>query len=196
MESLFEIIKKRSAPGIMVFDIKSNLQYFNEEAGDIIPALKSISGFGGSKKGSKKDGIDAAIRELCDIVKDPEKEKSVDGTQEVNYRLLRSEAGLLFSMRAFCIGHHPKDEKPTHIMVLLERVIERHRTDYDKIRSEFRLTKRESDVLMSICHGLTNREISLDLGIGEYTVKDHIKNLMRKMNAGSRSEIISLTNQR
>jgi DNA-binding CsgD family transcriptional regulator len=191
MESLFEIIKKRSAPGIMIFDMQGNLQYFNEESGNMVPSLKAIQ----KTKKKKDEHIPKAILELCRRVKDPEKGQNLSG-EEMNYGLLTNEFGPPCSLRAFCIGHRPEEGQPTHIMVLLERVIEKHRTDYARIKDEFGLTKREIDVLMHICNGLTNREISEDLGISEYTVKDHIKNLMRKMNAGSRSEIISRTIQR
>ena len=190
MESLFEIIKKRSAPGIMIFDMQGKLQYFNEEAGTMVPSLMQ-----NSTKKRRKEDIPKEIHELCMRVKDLKGEEG-PSEEAINFGLLQNEFGPPCSLRAFSIGHHPQDSQSTHIMVLLERVIEKHQADYNKIKDEFSLTKREVDVLMHICSGLTNKEISSDLGIGEYTVKDHIKNLMRKMSAGSRSEIISRTIQR
>lgn len=47
-------------------------------------------------------------------------------------------------------------------------------------------------MLKLICDGLTNKEISERLFISEYTVKDHIKNIMEKMGASSRGEIIAI----
>ncbi|MGH8051421.1 MAG: response regulator [Arenimonas sp.] len=53
------------------------------------------------------------------------------------------------------------------------------------------LTARERDVLRWLARGHTNRQISVDLNIGEETVKSHIKNILEKLNANSRSEAVA-----
>jgi DNA-binding NarL/FixJ family response regulator len=54
-----------------------------------------------------------------------------------------------------------------------------------------RPTEREREILREVAHGLTNREIARDLVLGESTVKTHIQNLMRKLNASNRAELIA-----
>jgi DNA-binding NarL/FixJ family response regulator len=54
-----------------------------------------------------------------------------------------------------------------------------------------RPTDRERDVLRQVAHGLTTREIAIELVVGESTVKTHIQNLMRKLNASNRAELIA-----
>jgi DNA-binding NarL/FixJ family response regulator len=54
-----------------------------------------------------------------------------------------------------------------------------------------RPTEREREVLQEVARGLTSREIARDLVLGESTVKTHIQNLMRKLNAGNRAELIA-----
>jgi DNA-binding NarL/FixJ family response regulator len=54
-----------------------------------------------------------------------------------------------------------------------------------------RPTEREREVLREVAQGLTSREIARDLVLGESTVKTHIQNLMRKLNAGNRAELIA-----
>ncbi|MBM4136140.1 MAG: response regulator transcription factor [Nitrospira sp.] len=76
-------------------------------------------------------------------------------------------------------------------MVLLEKIIGKHQTDFKKAQKDFGLTKRETEVMCLLCEGYSNKNISDELFIGEYTVKDHIKNIMRKMNVTSRSGIIA-----
>ncbi len=77
-------------------------------------------------------------------------------------------------------------------MVLLERIVERHEVDIEKARRDFGLSKREAELVSLIGRGMANREIAETLFISEHTVKDHLKNIMRKMRAGSRNEIIAL----
>ncbi|MTD58931.1 GAF domain-containing protein [Amycolatopsis sp. RM579] len=51
-----------------------------------------------------------------------------------------------------------------------------------------RLTGREKDVLALLSTGLSNQAIAQRLGIGLYTVKDHVKNLLAKLGAEGRME--------
>lgn len=53
------------------------------------------------------------------------------------------------------------------------------------------LTARELEILRLIGRGLSNRAIATTLVIGEGTVKYHVKNLLRKLQARSRAEAVS-----
>ena len=48
------------------------------------------------------------------------------------------------------------------------------------------LTKREIEVLALLASGLTNKEIARSIGLSPETVKDHLENLYRKLNAQDR----------
>jgi DNA-binding NarL/FixJ family response regulator len=50
------------------------------------------------------------------------------------------------------------------------------------------LTARELEVLRQLDHGLRLREIAIALGISHATVKAHLRNLFRKLGAGTRAE--------
>ena len=50
------------------------------------------------------------------------------------------------------------------------------------------LTQRESEVLRQLALGLTNKEIALALHISYETVKEHVQNILRKLEAGDRTE--------
>lgn len=77
-------------------------------------------------------------------------------------------------------------------MVLVEKVTERHSLNMKKAKSRYGLSDREVEVVTLVAEGLANKEIAAKLFVSEHTVKDHLKNIMRKMNAASRSEIIHL----
>ncbi|MEV4790045.1 response regulator transcription factor [Streptomyces tuirus] len=51
-------------------------------------------------------------------------------------------------------------------------------------------TERELSVLQLLARGLSNREIGAELYISETTVKFHVRNIMRKTDAGSRAEVV------
>lgn len=54
--------------------------------------------------------------------------------------------------------------------------------------ADARLTRRESEILALIARGMSNKSISNELKISDGTVKVHVKNLLRKINAKSRLE--------
>jgi len=163
-----EILKNRSTPGILIFNKDDKLLYANNEALQIMPDLKI-------------NNVPPDICELCNRAKE-------SGS---NYGIFKNEDGVSLSMRAFMIGWQRVVKEPSHIMVLLEKIIGKHQTDFKKAQKDFGLTKRETEVMCLLCEGYSNKNISDELFIGEYTVKDHIKNIMRKMNVTSRSGIIA-----
>lgn len=58
------------------------------------------------------------------------------------------------------------------------------------------LTPRETEVLMALKDGLSNRRIATTLGISESTVVSHIRNLMRKVGATNRTEAVYMALRR
>lgn len=58
------------------------------------------------------------------------------------------------------------------------------------------LTSRELQVLNELAKGLANKEIAGTLNITEYTVKDHLKNIMAKLRAADRTEAVMTAIQR
>ncbi|MCA9858005.1 MAG: response regulator transcription factor, partial [Dehalococcoidia bacterium] len=51
-----------------------------------------------------------------------------------------------------------------------------------------KLTERETDVLRLLALGQANKEIALELSIGEKTVKTHVSSILRKLNVPSRTQ--------
>ena len=54
------------------------------------------------------------------------------------------------------------------------------------------LSGREKEILSLVATGLRNREIARRLFISEVTVKAHMRNIMRKLNAKSRAHAVAL----
>jgi DNA-binding NarL/FixJ family response regulator len=52
-----------------------------------------------------------------------------------------------------------------------------------------RLTERELEVLAQVTAGLRNKEIAAELGVSENTVKFHLRNILEKLHATSRTEV-------
>ena len=58
------------------------------------------------------------------------------------------------------------------------------------------LTGREREVLELMRLGITNKEIGSQLNLTEGTIKSHVREIMTKLNAISRTEAVNLAVQR
>ncbi|WP_413616308.1 response regulator transcription factor [Halomonas cupida] len=58
------------------------------------------------------------------------------------------------------------------------------------------LTNREVQVLQHVANGLSNKETAVALGIGEETVKGHLRNIMDKLGAHNRTHAATIGLQR
>jgi DNA-binding NarL/FixJ family response regulator len=61
------------------------------------------------------------------------------------------------------------------------------------MRSNGHPTAREMQVLTCASEGKTNRKIANYLGISEQTIKTHMSNVMRKLNASDRTQAVVLS---
>ena len=185
-EGLYEIIKKRQTPGVLIFDWDNRLLYSNKKA------LETLSGFEEIVRSKEEGKIPIEIFNLCNELK--RNAKVAGQGADFNWAVVGNKSGPPCSARAFFIGGH-RDQNTGHIIVLVERVIEKHEMDREHVKSKFKLTKRELEVVGLICDGQSNREISERLFISEFTVKDHIKKIMEKMGVRSRALIIASLNK-
>jgi DNA-binding CsgD family transcriptional regulator len=78
-------------------------------------------------------------------------------------------------------------EKPTPLVCvfLIEESVS-SQVDLNAVREEYRLTRRETDLVRLVIDGRKNSEVSEDLGIAEQTVKDHLSNVYRKVGVKNR----------
>jgi DNA-binding NarL/FixJ family response regulator len=53
------------------------------------------------------------------------------------------------------------------------------------------LTAREAEVLRLLAEGLGNKDIAEKLGISEHTIKFHIRSILGKLGAASRTEAVT-----
>jgi DNA-binding NarL/FixJ family response regulator len=52
-----------------------------------------------------------------------------------------------------------------------------------------KITRRERDVMRLLVNGLTNKQIGQQLGVSNYTVRDHMSSTFKKSNIASRVEL-------
>ena len=78
--------------------------------------------------------------------------------------------------------------------VVASRLISAYSEEPESLLVE-NLTSRENEVLRHVSQGKQNKEIASELSITERTVKFHISSILAKLNAGNRTEAVSIAVQ-
>jgi DNA-binding NarL/FixJ family response regulator len=60
------------------------------------------------------------------------------------------------------------------------------------IKHNLGLTRREQQLIHMIGRGLTNKEIAVELGLSEQTIKNHVHRMLRKLGANDRLGAVEL----
>ena len=187
MEHLLDLIRKRQSPGILIIDRNGQLRYSNQEVLVLLPNLLETD-----REGNPQANIPAEILRICTVAKGTKAADENDLPQDIttDCSLMVGGKEQVFSLRAFTVGGIGSNREDGYIMVLIERVVEKHTYNFEKVQNDHHLSAREMDVIKSLAQGLSNKEIAKKLYISEHTVKDHLKNIMAKMQVSSRNEIL------
>jgi DNA-binding NarL/FixJ family response regulator len=94
-----------------------------------------------------------------------------------------SRSELISAITRAAAGDNPSDSS---ILRHIKDTMSRRRERND--RHEIPLTNRELQVLRHVALGLSNREIGGSLGISIETVKEHVQNILRKIDASDRTQ--------
>jgi DNA-binding NarL/FixJ family response regulator len=120
--------------------------------------------------------------------------------------VLTSWAGdikVLSAFKAGAVGYLLKDTLRTELIDTIRRVHIGERRIPPEIALQLAqhaaddtLTPRELDVLRGLAQGSPNKLIACDLRIAEHTVKNHIKNILSKLDANDRTAAVIIAARR
>ena len=88
-------------------------------------------------------------------------------------------------IQAVELAHHNQEPPADSLIITTQAKMRRPRQTQD---FDVPLTNREMQVLRHIAMGLSNREIGKSLGISVETVKEHVQNILRKLNVNDRTQ--------
>jgi DNA-binding CsgD family transcriptional regulator len=182
MPSIDEIARRRSLPGILIFDQNQAPVYLSTECHEL---LREISYSKDTPETTQP--IPAEIYRLlraADFDNSPESSKPCYAVG-----IFRGDKQYLVRATPLFKAEQKKDKGTPHIMIFIERFSLGRRLDIVRLRRRFDFTDREAQVVGEIVKGLTNSEIAESLFISEHTVKDHIKNIMHKLGVHNRTSI-------
>lgn len=80
-------------------------------------------------------------------------------------------------------------QNPFHINPVVDGQTSTNPAIHTAERRSIRLTPREAEIVRYVMLGESNKQIARRLGISNYTVRDHVSNLLKKSGVTSRSRL-------
>ena len=139
-----------------------------------------------------EDGIEAARR-----VREADPRVSV-----VLLTAVATEGVLRRAMAAGCSGAVTRDVSLVNLSGVIRSAAHGERAVAGQFESQFRLlsgattrrnavlTAREQEVLRAVSQGQTTSSIARSLGLSEYTVRNHVRNILAKLDAHTKLEAV------
>jgi len=183
---------RRSVPGILVFNDRQELIFFNNVALALLS--KSNSGKPHSTRRAAGVTLPKEISDLLDKLKrNPTSSLNDSHTQVSRESALISRGDTNYCCLAFFLYNQTRSSiKTSHTMILIGKISEHRNPDLGRLKKRFQLTERQMMIVKQLFSGLTNKEIADRLYLCEDTIKGHLKHIMKQLGVKSRAEIFSV----
>ncbi len=174
------IAQERTSPGVLLFTQRRELLYTNKEALDFSARL-----FNGARPTATQGLLAPAILSLCEELtqhmNDCPDPKDWEQFQVKRVVLSPPNPMLLRGIGIPASGS---------LLILIENLSEHQRTEV-ALDATYKLSSRERAVINFLTLGLTNKQIAGRLRLSEHTIKDHLKHVMRKTRARTRTGVLA-----
>lgn len=197
MASLTSPADRSVRPGVLVLDASLHVLYMNHEAQELCrELLESRDGRGFTP--FDPDTHDLSIpTDLSRLLKEVGESLALRADAkdwgQVYLRRTWDHRGHPLVLQAFGIPDAASMQHSVVIVLLEERKPqpEGKASQIAEAKERFQFTDRELAVAEHLAGGLTNKEIATTLGITEQTIKVHVKHIMEKTEATTRTAVLA-----
>ena len=173
MDDISKLILDMMPSGVIVFDKKIQMVYSNRMAANFL------------KRYFLPEEIPQLIGRIFEAMDASSLQTSFPGEVYLCKRLDSSSSNWIFKI---FLSESPR--QLVGVFIIEETVSQK--LDMNEIRKQFRLTRREVDILRRLLDGMKNVEIAEELEISEQTVKDHLSNIYMKSGVENRFDLARL----
>ncbi len=180
---------QRAGSGIVVLSASMQLLHMNRQASELAKKINAAEQGGNSPK-SAHGVLPAALTELCgEIIKALQVRTEAKDWEQFEVKRVTGDPNQPVLLRGFGLPDRGGIQF-ARLVVTMEELGRKQNLNTEHARERFQLTNREQAVVENLAKGWTNKEIANALQITEQTVKEHIKHIMRKTNATTRTGIL------
>ncbi|HXX57018.1 MAG TPA: helix-turn-helix transcriptional regulator [Thermodesulfovibrionales bacterium] len=168
---VIDFILNKMPLGVLVFDPHLSITYRNRQAENFL------------KRFTIPEEVEAVNKRIFDVIGTAHLRELFPGDIYISKKLDGSPSTWMFRVQ-------PSEGPSPFVTVFIVEQSVSNNFDLNRIRKNFSLTRRETDILRRVLDGLTNSEMSEDLDISEQTVKDHLSNVYMKFKVKNRFALI------
>lgn len=180
---------QRAGSGIVVLSASMQLLHMNRQASELAKKINTIEQ-GGNQSKFAHGVLPTALTELCgEIIKALHIRTEAKDWEQFELKRIAGDPDRPILLRGFGLPDRGGVQN-ARLVVTMEELGRKKTLNADHARDRFQLTNREQAVVEHLAKGWTNKEIANALQITEQTVKEHIKHIMRKTNASTRTGIL------
>ncbi len=172
MNDVLSFILDKTPIGVIVYDQKMEIVFRNKEAEKF------------SKRYKFSDDVTTLCGRIFDAINNEKLKELFPGEVYLYKKVEGSPSRWTFRF------HICERSAPFVAVFIIEDTVSND-VDLNKIRSTFKLTRRETDVLRRVLDGLKNVAIAEDFDVSEQTIKDHLSNIYMKIGVRNRFELAS-----
>ena len=183
------LVVQRAGPGIVVLSASMQLLHMNQQASELAKQINLAEDPTGTPS-SAQGVLPRALTELCgEIVKALHVRTEAKDWEQFEIKRVAGNPEQPVLLRGFGLPDRGGVQF-ARLVITLEELGRRQQLNTNQAKEKFQLTNREQAVVEHLAKGWTNKEIANALQITEQTVKEHIKHVMRKTNATTRTGIL------
>lgn len=180
---------QRAGSGIVVLTASMQLLHMNRQATELAKKINAAEQTGNAAR-TAHGVLPTALTELCgEIIKALHIRTEAKDWEQFELKRVSGDPNQPVLLRGFGLPDRGGVEH-ARLVVTMEELGRRQNLNTDHAREKFQLTNREQAVVEHLAKGWTNKEIANALLITEQTVKEHIKHIMRKTTATTRTGIL------
>ena len=181
---------QRAGSGIVVLSASMQLLHMNRQASELAKKINAAEQGGGAAARAAHGVLPTALTELCgEIIKALHVRTEAKDWEQFEIKRVTGDPNQPVLLRGFGLPDRGGVQH-ARLVVTMEELGRRQGLNTDHAREKFQLTNREQAVVENLAKGWTNKEIANALEITEQTVKEHIKHIMRKTHATTRTGIL------
>lgn len=166
MNSILEFVLSKAPFGIVVYDRNMDVVLNNSKANLFL------------RRYTMPEEVKSVCRRLLNSALSSSLEESFPGEVSLSVTMEDSPSSWTFKLEL--------DTRDARVCVFIIEDTVSSKLDISRIRSRYRLTRRETDVLRRILDGFRNIEIAADLSIAEQTVKEYLSSVYSKTGTSNR----------
>lgn len=180
------IVERRSGPGVLVLNTMLQLLHIDPRAQELGRRITR------NQHGTTAIGvIPPVVMEFCiEVRKTLQQRTAAKDWEQFQIRQLAGSIQHPILLRGFGLPDRSGIDQ-SRILVMMEELGRGEAVASPHIKKRFQLTDKEQAVVQHLAKGWTNKEIAQALNVTEQTVKEHIKHIMAKTKASTRTGVLA-----